>query len=138
MPSYPDISTPRSDQAARYPAAVRLSDLRRAMARKTKLRHGSSGRQSLLHFKQLGHVVGDRQQMQFRREPGPAPQAKPANPPIVLPAPEDSFDDLSPSIDCLGSIGLELVSNLAHLRVIRPNFDTAESARILCTGSAHR
>src|SRR5512136_225428 len=81
--------------------------------------------------------MGGRQQMQFNRKAGKTPQSKTANPPIVLPAPEDGFYDRLPLfIDCLPTFSLEFLPNLADLRMIYHYFNAPKSTRMfgaLCT-----
>jgi len=81
---------------------------------------------------QFGQVMCDCQQMQFGRKTGESPQTEAPNPPIVLPAPKDRFNDSLPLfIDGFRAFCIELLPNYADLFMVRSQLKAAKSTRIV-------
>ena len=81
--------------------------------------------------------MSDRQQVQFNRKAGETPQSKPADPPVVLPAPKDRFDNALPSfVNCLAAFGRDLLSKIADLYVVRSYLNAAQSLLVISAFSS--
>jgi hypothetical protein len=71
------------------------------------------------------------QQVQLSRKTGEHPQPKTAYSPIVLPAPENGFNNgLSLFADCLPVLRIDFLSNPADLYVVRSHINAAKPARM--------
>jgi hypothetical protein len=89
---------------------------------------------ALLRPKQLGQIMRNCEQMQFHGKAREAPQSQAPNTPVVLPAPEDRFNNGLPlPVNCFPVFRPDFFSNLAYLHVIYAQFYAAKSTLMICT-----